>query len=672
MTQTFNVNATSAQYCNAAVAGVFYDYPSGFVPATLPGGWTATLLLNGQVIGSFPYYISAPLTYNWTFTANASASNLSQPPYSAETKTFSTNDSGIYTYFSTVNSQTGDINHLYYWQWDPVNQVWNMIAETDYDPLSGGGVWYFSDELPIQGDAYIQQNPGYYGIVGSVTQGGTETPTFQEILSVTQPAQLQSSVSSLSFTYVVGGPAPAGQTVSVTSAPSGAAVSSTVTNGSPWLSAQLNSAVTPATLLVAVNPANLTTGVYTDSITLTTPGSSVTIPVTFNVTVIGPVLTSVSPTSAPALSGPVQLQANGQNFTSDAQVQWTGPGGTPVNLQTQFQSSVLLQATLPASYLTSPGTAQVAVGNSLGASNAIPFQVTVPTPTVSSVSPGAASVGSSQVNLAVNGSNFLNNAQVVWTAPGGSSTNLQTQYQNSTLLQATVPASYLSSPGTASVAVSNGGIYSNSVSFQITTASSPPQITSLSPNSVVTNVGGFSLLVMGSNFTASSSVFWNGTALPTSFISSTELSASVPPSDSYYTGSARITVGNAGLTSTTSSLAIVTPPTTFSNQMVTLSAPPSNGSCGSPTPGTSFLPSNGIIYLYFTGPVTTADNLYNDWVAPDGTVISGGNWSGANGNYCFTGASLTISSTPANRLGSWQVRLYDNGSLVFWLPFTIN
>ncbi len=679
MSQTFSVTAATPQYCNASEAGVFYDYPNGFVPATLPGGWTARLSLNGQVLGTFPYYISGPLTYAWTFTSNQNASDFTQPPCTlgqtpciAQTKTFSTNDSGVYTYFSTVNSQEGDVNRLYYFQWNAAQQAWTQIAETDFDPLNAGGVWYFTDELTIAGDATVQQNPGYYGVLGTVTQtGGTETSTFQEVVTVTPPAQLQAAPTALGFTYLFGGSAPAGQSVALTSAPSGTSVAVAVTSGAAWLSASLNSGTTPANLAVYASPAGLGAGIYTGTITVTSPGSSLAIPVTLTVTAIS--LTSLNPSSAPALSGSVQLQANGQNFTSDAQVRFTPPGGSATTLQTQFQSSVLLDATIPASLLTSPGTAQVALINSLGASNSIPFLVTVPAPQISSLSPNSAPVNGPAVSLTVNGSNFLAGAQVQWTSPqGGPTVLLQTQFQSSALLAATIPASYLTSAGTASVAVSNSGVMSNAVNFSLTQVSVIPTLTGLSPASVVVGAGTINLLITGTNFVAQDVVLWNGGNLPTVLISPTELSATVPAASLLYAGTANVSVrGPTALSNSLTLTMVHSTGMTFNTEIMTKSAPPSNGTCGSPVPATSFLPSDGTAYLYFLGNVTTADNLYNDWVAPDGTVIGGATWGNGNGTFCFTGAGLLIGSTPASRLGLWQARIWDNGSLLFWLSFTV-
>jgi hypothetical protein len=186
-------------------------------------------------------------------------------------------------------------------------------------------------------------------------------------------------------------------------------------------------------------------------------------------------------------------------------------------------------------------------------------------------------------------------------------------------------------------------------------------------------VGAFKLLVYGYNFTSSSVVQWSGSTLPTTYIGPTELSASVPGSFVAFPGvqTATITVVNGSQNSNGYALKVISPTVTFASELLTQTAPPADGSCGSPVPGSSFATAATLIYLYFTGTVTNADSLYNDWVGPDGSVIAGGYWGSGSGNYCFTGASLEIDGTPPSRLGPWQARVFDNGILVFWVPFTI-
>jgi len=210
--------------------------------------------------------------------------------------------------------------------------------------------------------------------------------------------------------------------------------------------------------------------------------------------VITPTLTSLSPTTVPALSNTTQLQVNGTGFVSGAVVRWT-VGTQTTNLQTQFQSSVLLQATVPSNLLTTPGTALISVANPTGSpSSSLTFTISALTgPTLSSMSPTTVPALSGTTQLQVNGTGFVSGAVVRWTA-GTQTTNLQTQFQSSVLLQATIPSNLLTSPGTTLVSVANPtGSASSSLTFTITAITAPSvTITGLTATSVPTqstNVG---------------------------------------------------------------------------------------------------------------------------------------------------------------------------------------
>jgi len=69
-----------------------------------------------------------------------------------------------------------------------------------------------------------------------------------------------------------------------------------------------------------------------------------------------------------------------------------------------------------------------------------------------------------------------------------------------------------------------------------------PVLSSISPQSALLRNGAFTLTVGGSNFAPSSTVSWNGTALPTTFVNSGQLSATVAASLTTKMGSAQITV----------------------------------------------------------------------------------------------------------------------------------
>ncbi len=74
-----------------------------------------------------------------------------------------------------------------------------------------------------------------------------------------------------------------------------------------------------------------------------------------------------------------------------------------------------------------------------------------------------------------------------------------------------------------------------------------PWITQLSPGSTVVASPGFELTVTGTGFVNGASVRWNGSARPTTYISSTELRAQITAADVASTGLRPVTVVNPGL-----------------------------------------------------------------------------------------------------------------------------
>lgn len=81
------------------------------------------------------------------------------------------------------------------------------------------------------------------------------------------------------------------------------------------------------------------------------------------------------------------------------------------------------------------------------------------------------------------------------------------------------------------------------------------RVTSISPTTVAAAGPSFKLTVLGSGFSGSSAVQWNGASRSTTYVSATELLAQINSADIASTGSASITVNNPGVTSGSSSTA---------------------------------------------------------------------------------------------------------------------
>ncbi len=79
-------------------------------------------------------------------------------------------------------------------------------------------------------------------------------------------------------------------------------------------------------------------------------------------------------------------------------------------------------------------------------------------------------------------------------------------------------------------------------------AASPATLSALSPDTVTAGGSAFTLTATGTNFQTGATINWNGTALTTTFVSATQLTAPVPASDIANAGNASVTVSSGGAT----------------------------------------------------------------------------------------------------------------------------
>jgi hypothetical protein len=184
-----------------------------------------------------------------------------------------------------------------------------------------------------------------------------------------------------------------------------------------------------------------------------------------------PTITSLSPDDAVEGGAAFTLTVTGTQFIATSEILWNS---SPIS--TTYVSSTSLTAQIPASDLASAGKANITVQNpgpGGGTSAALTFTVNPlpnPVPTITSLSPDDAVEGGAAFTLTVTGTQFIATSEILWN-----SSPISTTYASSTSLTAQIPASELTSAGTASVAVQNavpGGGSSNSLSFTI----KPPAI----------------------------------------------------------------------------------------------------------------------------------------------------------------------------------------------------
>ncbi|MEU8822293.1 IPT/TIG domain-containing protein [Streptomyces sp. NPDC048636] len=440
--------------------------------------------------------------------------------------------------------------------------------------------------------------------------------------------------NGVSYSYVVApsltsvtpnqGPAAGGNTVTLTG--SGFTGATAVLFGS-----------TPATSFTVVSPTQISAvapaGSGAVQITVVTPGgTSNGVPYTYT---SAPVLTSAVPNQGPTAGGNTVTLA-GSGFTGATSV-WFG--STPATSFTVVSATQIV-AVAPAG----TGTVQITVVTPGGTSNGVPYTYTS-APVLTSVSPpqGPATGGNTVI---LTGSGFTGATAVMF----GSTPATSFTVGSPTQISAVAPPG----TGTVQITVITPGGTSNGVSYTYTSA---PVLTSISPSQGSVN-GGNTVTLTGSGFTGATAVtFGFQPAVSFTVVSSTQITAVVPPgsagavpvtvttlggtsgSVTYIylaapaltsvvpnqgptAGGTTVTLTGSGLLGATSVLFGATPATSFtvvSATQITATAPPGSGTVQITvtTPGGT---SNGVPFTYVPQPVLTSLSPTQGPTTPGTTV----------------------------------------------------
>ena len=372
--------------------------------------------------------------------------------------------------------------------------------------------------------------------------------------------------------------------------------------------------------LAAQVPASLVASVGLPGVTVTTAGGT-SAPFTFNILQPQPVIASLSPSSAAAGGAAFTMTINGANFNSTSFCFWQS-----IHLPTTYVSPTQLTVAVPASMIAIAGTSSVAVytlGGS-GVSTGAAFIVNPAPPAISSLSPATVTAGSAGFMLTIMGKAFTPAATSMW-----GTTPLGTVYVNPTQLIAAVPASLIVESGTGSLTVTTPAGTSAPASLPIKQAA--PEISGLSPGVATAGGAAFTLTVNGEYFTPASTAKWGSTALTTTYINETQLTAAVPAKLISSAGSANITVAATGTSA----------PAVFTVYQA-------------PKIVTATLPS-GTVGSAYSGPIEVAGG------------VPGYTWTvtglpNSLGYYNTSGSTLTITGTPATPGAViFQVSVQDSG-----------
>lgn len=257
-----------------------------------------------------------------------------------------------------------------------------------------------------------------------------------------------------------------------------------------------------------------------------------------------PAVSSISPKSVVAGSGPLTLTVSGSGFLSTSVVQ---VGGTTDS--TSYVSGAQLTTTVPAAQLASGAElAVVVVNGSVSSASGTPMSLEVDNPTVGAIqlNPSALAVGAtSPTTITVTGNTFVPTSVVQVNGVARTTT-----YVSPTTLTFAATVADQASAGTLSVTVTNpapGGGSSPAANLTVgAPTATTPVITSVNPTSFIAGSSDMVITLAGTGFTSNSVVLWNGTALVTNYYvfypGYYELSAIVPAADLATTGTASITV----------------------------------------------------------------------------------------------------------------------------------
>ncbi len=373
-----------------------------------------------------------------------------------------------------------------------------------------------------------------------------------------------------------------------------------------------------------------------------------------------PTLTGLSPATVASGAAGFTLTVTGKNFVAGSVIQWNGADRT-----TTFVSATTLTTAVAASDVAAAATAQVTVFNPApngGASNALPFTVNAPAPTLLSLSPNHAARHGAGFTLTVTGKNFVAGSVIRWNG-----VTRATTFVNATTLSTAVAASDLAPAGTVPVTVftpAPGGGLSGALSFSILGSVT----LTLTPTAATGSAGGIASYqgTVTNNTDAAVSLNQLSVTLP----SGSKLTADVGPFTANFAGLVEpdgtvtekalfnVQIGSASALGTFSGTAVLhggadgsatgtLSSATFQVVVVADRVPPTTSLTGGPASGASVCALPAVFSWTGQDDVTPAAQLVYSY------ALDGGAWSG------FASATTQTFSSLADGAHTFRVRAQD-------------
>ena len=336
-----------------------------------------------------------------------------------------------------------------------------------------------------------------------------------------------------------------------------------------------------------------------------------------------PTVTAASPSSGGQGASGQNVTITGSGFQSGATVSFANAGIT-VN-STTYVSSSQLTANITIAPSAAAGATGVTVTNpdSSAATGGGIFTVNA-APTVSSLTPATLAQGAPSQNVTINGTGFASGASVSFSGTGITVNSVS--FVSSTQMTATVTVGASATTGARGVTVTNPDGSSGSAQG-VFTVNAGPTVGSVSPAALAQGATSQNVTINGTGFASGASVSFSGTGITVnsiSFVSPTQLTASVTMAASAATGARDVTVTNldggsgtgTGVFSVTSAAMTVTAASPSCGAVrgpaVRTSRSPGPGS--SPVPRSSF--ANAGITVNSTTYVSSSQLTANITIAP--------------------------------------------------------